>query len=351
MSMTRRDILRAAGVAATATGIGLAPGTAAQAAGEPRRVDTHHHAVPEDMRQWAISRGLLPPVGGPSWALWTEGASLQVMRDNGIAAAVVSAPVPSFAFDDPALAEEGARICNESHARLVAKYPNRFGFFAYVTAQHIDLALGQVAYALDELGAEGVILMTNAGGRYLGDPAFDPLFAELNRRHAVVFTHPGALPDTEFELPGVSNSLADFLFDTTRAALNMIANGTLDRYPDVSIILSHGGGFLPYMAARAESQGRQGEFVDPAAVRRALRRFYYDTALPTSPAAMPSLLTVAGPSQVLYGTDYAARPATDVGVITADLDRDPAVSDRALAAINHRNALRLFPRLRARLGH
>lgn len=133
--------------------------------------------------------------------------------------------------------------------------------------------------------------------------------------------------------------------DTTRAALNLIASGTLERYPDVKVILSHAGGFLPYLAGRAESQGRQGEFVHPAVFRRALRGFYYDTAMPASPYAMPTLLKAVGPSQILYGTDFAARPAREVGVITRDLDGDTALDGHTRRAVNRTNALRLFPRL------
>ncbi|MGN9908867.1 amidohydrolase family protein [Phytohabitans sp. LJ34] len=346
--LTRRHALRATGVTAVAAaGLGSAPasaagGTARSAGG---RIDTHHHAVPEVIRQWAISRGLLPAEGGPSWAYWTEDDALRLMADNQIAAAVVSAPVPSIAFADRALAEEGVRVCNEAYAALVARYPGRFGFFANVAPLHLDLALEQVRHAFDDLGADGVLVMASAGGKYVGDPAFDPLFAELHRRRAVVFIHPDGLPDTELELPGVSNSLADFLLDTTRAALNLIASGTLERYPDLKIILSHAGGFLPYLAGRAESQGRQGEFVDPAVFRRALRAFYYDTAMPASPYAMPTLLKAVGPSQILYGTDFAARPATEVGVITRDLDGDTALDRHTRRAVNRANALRLFPRL------
>ncbi|MEU8420401.1 amidohydrolase family protein [Micromonospora sp. NPDC048835] len=316
-----------------------------------RRIDTHHHALPEDMREWAIGRGLLPadPEAWPEWADWTTAGALRMMDQNHIETAILSAPVPSAAFADRALAAEGVRVVNESYAQLAAGHPKRFGFFANVAPLHLDLALEQVRYAFDSLGADGVILMTSAGGRYVGDPAFEPLFEELNRRRAVVFIHPDALPDTTFALPGVPNSLADFLFDSTRAALSLIVSGTLDRHPDLSIILSHAGGFLPYLAGRAESQGRQGEFADPATVRRALRRFYYDTAQPASPYSMPTLLKAVGRTQILYGTDFASRPDGEVGVITDDLDRDPALDRAAWSAINRDNALRLFPGLTRRI--
>ncbi|MFD4523160.1 amidohydrolase family protein [Streptomyces sp. NPDC058470] len=273
------------------------------------------------------------------------------MEANRMAVGIASAPVPSAAFQDRAVAEEGVRVCNESLAELVADHPTRFGFFANLAPAHVDLAIEQAAYALDELGADGVILMTSAGGRYLEDPAFDPLFAELNRRHAVIFTHPDRLPEGGSALPGVADWVADYMFDTTRAALNLITSGTLERYPNLSIILSHAGGFLPYLGGRAELAGRLGEGPAPAAFRKALRRFYYDTAMPTSPYATPSLLSAADPTHVLYGTDWPQMPADQVGIITTELDRDPSLDGRTRQNINRNNALRLLPRLAERLGN
>jgi 6-methylsalicylate decarboxylase len=348
--LTRRSLLAVAGVGAAAAAGGIGSGAAAGAGAAYGRVDVHHHALPDAMRRWAVEQGLLPAEGGPSWGEWTLDATLEVMEDNAIAAGIASAPVPSEAFRDRRLAEEGVRICNESLAGLVADHPSRFGFFANVATHHVELAIRQAAYALDELGADGVILMTTTGDRYLGHPDFDPLFDALNERGAVVFVHPFSLPEGAVELPGVPDFIGDFLLDTTRAALNLIVSGTLDRCPDLSVILAHAGGFLPWAAGRAASAGRQGEGPDPAALRRALRRFHYDTALPMSPYATPTLLAAADPGRVMYGSDWPARPAGEVGTITGDLDADPALEPATLRRINRDNALRLFPRLAARLG-
>jgi 6-methylsalicylate decarboxylase len=347
--LTRRGVLAGVGVGAVAAAGGLANGSAASAGTTPGRIDVHHHAVPDAMRRWAVEQGLLPEEGGPTWAQWTLEGTLRTMRVNGIAAGIASAPVPAEAFSDRAVAEEGVLTCNESLAGLVADQPDRFGFFANVATTHIELAIRQAAHALDELGADGVILMTTTGGRYLGDPYFEPLLAELNERRAVVFIHPGGLPEGGTALPGISESIGDFLLDTTRTALNLVASGTLDRYPHLSVILSHAGGFLPWAAGRAASAGRQGEGPDPAALRRALRRFHYDTALPMSPYATPSLLAAADPGRILYGSDWPARPADEVATITGDLDADPALDDRTRARVNRDNALRLFPRLADRV--
>ncbi|MEU8800423.1 amidohydrolase family protein [Spirillospora sp. NPDC048819] len=348
--LTRRRTLKltaATGMAAAAATLPVREAAASPHRPSYGRIDTHHHAVPPKMRQWAVEQGIIPPTGGPSWAQWTLPDTLATMEANGIAVGVASAPVPAEIFADRKVAESGVHVCNESLAELARDHPTRFGFFANVAMLHPDLALKQVAYALDELGADGVLLNTSAGGRYLGDPVFAPLLAELDRRGAVAFTHPFS-PEGIVEVPGVGGWLGDFLLDTTRTALSLIASGALDRYRRLSIILSHGGGFLPYMAGRAERWGREDDGPDPAKIRRALRRFFYDTALPMSPYATPTLLGAAGADRVLFGTDWPANSAREVTLNTAALDRDPNLSRRAHKAIARDNALRLLPRLAER---
>ncbi|HEX2312201.1 MAG TPA: amidohydrolase family protein [Thermomonospora sp.] len=353
--MSRRTALRAGALATAAVGVGAVANVAGNA--EPHadatrsggRIDTHHHAVPPAMRTWAVEHGLLPPQGGPRWGRWDLGKTLETMDANRIALGVASAPAPSEVFHDRSLAASGARVFNESLADLVRSHPTRFGFFAYLPLMHVDVALREAAYALDELGADGVLMMNTAGGRYLGDKRFDPLFAELNRRRAVIMTHPDALPEDPEPIPGVENWVADFMYDTTRCALNLITSGTMDRYPGVSVILSHGGGFLPYIAGRVERAGRLGEGPDPDAFRRALKRFYYDTALPLSPYASPTLLNAVGPGRVLYGTDWPQVEADEVAHARRAFDDDPNLGHRARAAINRTNALRLLPTVAARL--
>ncbi|CNG21014.1 amidohydrolase [Mycobacterium tuberculosis] len=350
--LTRRRALQLSGLTAAATAAATALPATGAAATPPRpargRIDTHHHAVPPAMRQWAIDQGILPPTGGPSWAQWTLESTLQTMHATGIAAGVASAPVPAEVFQDRATAVSGVQVCNESLAELVRDHPTRFGFFANVAMLHPDLALAQAAHALDDLGADGVLLNTSADGHYLGDPMFEPLFAELDRRRAVVFTHP-VTPKGIVEVPEVGDWLADYLLDTTRTALSLIAAGTLDRHRNVSIILSHGGGFLPYMAGRAERSHREDGGPFPADMRPTLRRFYYDTALPTSPYATPTLLSAVGADRILFGTDWPANTAREVTLNTRTLDRDPSLDGRTHRALTRTNALRLLPRLGARL--
>jgi predicted TIM-barrel fold metal-dependent hydrolase len=233
-----------------------------------------------------------------------------------------------------------ARDVNEFAAEVARAHPARFGFFATLTLPDVDGALVEAAYALDALGAAGVVLLANTHGEYLGAPAHEPLFAELNRRGAVVFVHPSTLPGPA--VPGLPPFAADFLLDTTRAAYRLVQNGVVRRHPDLKIILSHAGGFLPYashrlMATMLLEGGRA-----PADLLEDLRSFWFDTALSGSPAALPSLHAFAKPGHVVFGSDWPYAPAPAVRYFTGQLDAYDALDAAGHAAIDRENAVRLF---------
>lgn len=347
----RRRLLQAAGATTSMAGrAAMAPAQAEAAPGPAGRIDVHHHALPPAAKEWAVEAGLIPrdPARRPPWARWTLETTLATMDANGIALAISGNPINSERLGDRAQAREGIRVYNEALAGLRSDHPTRFGFFAHLPLSHVDLALAEAEHALDVLGADGVILVPHEGNKYLGDPSFEPLFEELDRRHAVIFVHPRSLPGGG--VPGIPDFLADFLLDTTRAAIQLIMAGTLDRHRNVSIILAHAGGFLPYMAGRLSMATHLGTGADPAAVRAALHRFHYDVALPVSPFATPTLLGATGETQLLYGTDWPALPAPGVAEATAALDSDPALDGRLLRLITRENALRLLPGVAKRLS-
>jgi len=306
------------------------------------RIDIHHHALSADIIELMRERGL--PTPGQQWHL---NNTLDMMDANRIEASVISNVIPCDVLGDATQAHRLVRQVNEAAAEVVHTHPNRFGFFAVLPLPHVDLALAEAAHALDELGAEGVALLPHGGHHYLGAPLFDPLFAELNQRQAVVLVHPLDLP--QGSAPGVPSVFADYLLDTTRAAINLITSGTLVRYPHVSIILSHAGGFLPYAATRIEVAAGALANVDHTTVWDSIRRFYYDLAL-SVPSALPSLLAAADPSRILYGTDWSGVPASVVEHATRALDETAVLDDPTRRAINRGNALGLLPRLARRLS-
>ncbi|CAO5149869.1 6-methylsalicylate decarboxylase [Frankia sp. AiPs1] len=347
----RRPSRRAA-VGAAAVGVFAAPGVARAATGASGaatgRIDVHHHAMTPQVRAWLVAHGQLPPVGGPLFATWSLEATLDTMDRAGIALALLSAAIPAEFTATPALAAELARLANDGHADLVRSHPNRFGLLAYIPHSTADIAVAEIRRVYDTLHPDGVLLMAHDGLTYLGDPTLAPMMAELNARDAVVLVHPYNLPAS---VPSaVPPFVADFLADTTRAAVQLIVRGELDRYPRIRWILAHGGGYLPYQAARLSLGRALGYGVDAGAVRAALRRFYVDTAGPMSPYSTPTLLATVGTEHILYGSDYNAVPADSVLAGRDALLADPALDASARRRVARDNALALFPALAPRLA-
>jgi predicted TIM-barrel fold metal-dependent hydrolase len=314
-----------------------------------RRVDVHQHLIPPRYAAWLRAHGV-HDAGGRALPEWSADGALSLMAEHEIATAILSVSTPGVRIDPSDAARDPARglarELNEFAARVAQDHPGRFGFFATLTLPDVDGALAEAAYALDSLGASGVILLANALGRYLGDPEDEPLFAELNRRGATLFVHPSTLPGPR--IPGVPPFAADFLLDTTRAAYRLVQSGIVRRYPNLRIILSHAGGFVPYASYRlvAALAGEGG--MSPGDALEDLRSFYFDTALSGSVAALPSLLAFAKPGHVLFGSDWPYAPAPVVKLFTAQLDGYAALDATGHAAIDRVSAESLFPRLAER---
>jgi predicted TIM-barrel fold metal-dependent hydrolase len=308
-----------------------------------RRIDVHQHIVPPRWAAWLRAHGV-HEAGGRELPAWSADEALAVMDAHDIARAVLSVSTPGVhplpGKRDDVEARGMAREVNEHAARVVSDHPGRFGFFATLTLPDVDGALEEARYALDVLRADGVILLANTLGEYLGAPEHEPLFAELNRRRGVVFVHPGPLPGTAVD--GMPAFAADFLLDTTRAAFRLVRNGFVRRHPAAKIILSHAGGFVPYASHRlmvgllAEGAGAPADLLDD------LRSFYFHTALSGSPAALPSLLAFAKPGHVLFGSDWPYAPAPTVSYFTGQLDAYAGLDEAGHRAIDRESAAALF---------
>jgi predicted TIM-barrel fold metal-dependent hydrolase len=305
-----------------------------------RRVDTHHHVVPPDYAAWLRRRG--EEAGGLPIPDWTPEAALALMDERGVATAILSVSTPGVHLGDDAEARALARDVNAYAAAMARAHPRRFGFFATLCLPDVRGSLRELEHAFDALGADGVVLLANSRGVYLGDKSFDPLFEELNRRQAVVFVHPSIVPGLE-PLPGVPTYVVDFLLDTTRAAIGLARSGTLERYPELKIILAHAGGIVPFAAYRMSAAASpRGNPIDGVAQ---LKRFYFDTALSGSPTALPSLLAFAQPDHVVYGSDFPYAPAPVVGAFTGMYEAF-AMSEPQRRSIDRGAAAQLFPRLK-----
>jgi predicted TIM-barrel fold metal-dependent hydrolase len=304
-----------------------------------RRVDTHHHVVPPDYAAWLRRQG--NTAGGLPIPDWSAEAALALMDARGVETAILSVSTPGVHLGNDAEARALARDVNEYAAAMARSHPARFGFFATLCLPDVRGSLCELEHAFGALGADGVVLLANHRSIYLGDKSFDPLFEELNRRKAVVFVHPSLVPGLE-PLPGVPTFVVDFLLDTTRAAILLSRSGTLDRYPDLKIILAHAGGIVPYaayrMSAAASSSGNPFDGI------ARLKRFYFDTALSASPTALPSLLAFAEPDHVLFGSDFPYAPAPVVGAFTGMYEAF-AMTESQRRSIDRGAAEQLLPRL------
>jgi aminocarboxymuconate-semialdehyde decarboxylase len=275
---------------------------------------------------------------------WSPQSAIAFMDANQIQAGVLSLTAPNVAGWKGAERRDMARRVNEYQADLVARWPGRFGLFATLPVPDIEGALTELGHALDTLRADGIILLSNYAGQYLGEPIFESLWAELDRRHALVFVHPG-MPAIE-KAQGVAAPIVDYPFDTTRAAVQLVLNGVVDRYPGARIILAHAGGFLPYASHRFAELARifRPDAATPADILASFQRFYFDTALSSGTAALPSLKAFAGSSRILFGSDFPYVPVGIAAHFTANLDAYDGLTPEEHGAIAHGNATTLFPR-------
>lgn len=299
-------------------------------------IDVHHHVIPAVYRA-AIEVATDGTVGGIPQPAWSEDAMRSRIEALGVERAVVSISAPAL---EPVAAEERAgvaRQCNDAIAALAAWHGDAVGGFAVLPMPDVAASVVEVGRALDELHLDGVALLTNYGGRYLGDRVFAPLLEELDRRAAVVHVHPNLpppMPDAHLLLPP---PVLEFTFDTTRMVAEMILSETLQKYSRMTLVLSHLGGTLPWMAWRLSMldsfPSASGGAREP--VREQLRRMYYDVALSADSATLRLATDVVGADRLLYGSDFPFAPDDFI-------DRNTANMAGELGAATRDNGARLF---------
>ena len=299
-------------------------------------VDVHHHVIPDDYRA-AIVAATDGTVGGVPLPAWTEQAMLDRIDALGVERAVVSISAPALEPVAPDARVALATTCNDAMAALAARHGSAVGAFAVLPMPVVAASVDETRRALGELGLDGVAVLTNYGGRYLGDPSFAPLLEEFERHAAVVHVHPNLPPPMATARLTLPAPVLEFTFDTTRMVAELILSETLAKYPSVSFVLAHLGGTLPWVAWRlsmlddfpSASGGRR----EP--VRDQLRRCYYDVALSAHPARLALAADVVGADRLLYGSDFPFAP-------DGFIDRNLANLDGALAHATRENAARLF---------
>ena len=283
---------------------------------------------------------------------WSPSLSLEFMARNGIGTSILSLSAPAMTIiKDKAEAASLAREVNEYAASLRDQHPLRFGFFATIPCpnEDVEASVAEVAHCLDVLKADGVMLLTSYGGKYLGHVSFRPLWDELDRRAAVVFIHPNAdIHAGALKEPWLPPPMIDFPHETTRTAVHLIISNTVRDHRHCKIILSHGGGTLPYMATRIAYQSSAAGFIPKSAedFMKEARSFYFDLALTAYSYPLNLLRQFAEKDHILYGSDFPFARETVVGQQMTFFQHNEAEVGEEDAFLTRRGAaLKLFPRL------
>jgi 6-methylsalicylate decarboxylase len=298
------------------------------------RIDTHAHVHPPAYRE-ALGDAPLPPM--------TLAGLQDAMERHEIDAAVISTGPPGAFLGSAADGRDLARRANDALAEIVRDQPRRFAAVGTLPLPDVNAALEELDRVFDELSLDGVLLLTNVGGTYLGDPAWEPLFAALDERGAYVFIHPG-LPPHPLPLPHPV-WMYEFPFETVRAVANLIYSGTLERHPRIRFQLAHLGGAAPFLAHRLASLAdREPERAAqaPAGALAYLERLYYDTGLTNNAPALAATRAVTTLDHIVFGTDWPYAALPESGDPAPDLD---VLGPAGRAAVEFANAAALVPRL------
>lgn len=316
------------------------------------RIDVHAHYLP-DVYVRALESAGLDLLDGFPRPEWSAEAHLAAMERYGIGASILSISTPCVHFLKGRPAQRLARAVNEAAGELIESNPGRFGAFASLPLPDAVACVEEIVYAFDSLKLDGVIVETNANGVYLGAAELEPVYAELDRRGAAMLIHPTSPACFQHVGMGRPAPMIEFAFDTTRAVVDLIFSGVLRRYPNIRVVVPHGGGTLALLAPRlamfAEMPFISPKPQDAAALLAELRRLHYDLAASANPVVFGALRQLVPASQILFATDW---PFTPEKAVARNVEGFAAleIDDAEREAIAFRNALRLFPKLAARIA-
>lgn len=309
-------------------------------------VDVHSHALPKSYLDALAALGVDPVAedGFPT-PEWSEEEHLAFMEQTGQEFCVLSISTPHIHRGDDAAAARLARSVNDELAAVCSRHSDRLGFSALLPVPAAEASIDEARRCLDELGALGVKLPSNGNGVYLGDPSLDPLMEFLDGRSAVVTVHPSrpsAVPQNTFTAGPAP--LFEYVADTTRAVLNLMAHGVIDRYPRIRWVIPHAGSFLPEVAHRLAGISHvlvPAGLMERVDVMGNLRGLWWDLAGDALPVMLPVLLEVCDPTHLLYGSDYPYTPAPAIA-----RNKQALCECRELAPVlddaMHSNAARLY---------
>ena len=304
---------------------------------------------------------------------YTVAKDLEAMELAGVQTAFLSCSTPGVWLGDDFRIERDMAIAlsrdmNEYAARMISDHKGRFGSFATLPLPDVDASLKEIEYAFDTLHCDGVGLLTSYGDIWLGDPRLAPVFEELNRRNAIVYTHPTDAACCH-NLANANPVTLEWLVDTARSLMSVISEGgagmggggngggrggrggaapqsPATRFSNCKFIWSHAGGALIGVASRVVGGISAAQLAAPAPVNSHLyhvRRFFYDTAGSTNPVLMQGIARLAGASQIVFGSDYPFGGQAGIKGI-ADGLRTCGFTQDELRGIDRENAARILPK-------
>ncbi len=310
-----------------------------------RAIDVHAHYLPEAYRVALLAGGHGQPDGFPQIPDWSAEQHLAAMDRLGIETSLLSISSPGVHLGDDAATRDRAREVNEAGRRAVVDHPGRFGLFASLPLPDVDAAIAEIAYCCEHLDVAGFTVLTNIGGTYLGDRAFEPVFDELDRRGTRLFIHPtspACWEQTSFDRP---RPMVEFFFDTTRAVVDLVLNGTVALHPGMEFLVPHAGATLPMVADRVSAFSLL-LGVDPSVdVLRDLGRLHFDLAGFPIPRQLDALLTLTTLGHLHYGSDYPFTPEV-VAAMAGERLAEAGDPPGSLSGVLRANTERLFPTLR-----
>ncbi|KAL2653463.1 hypothetical protein R1flu_021591 [Riccia fluitans] len=311
-----------------------------------KRIDTHCHYIPgfhrQVLREKNVSSGGFPLPG------WNVSSYLAFMDLLNISISVISVSTPGAVVKGLSIdqARALARELKEYGYNLTKQYPKRFKFFATFTLPDVEGSVSETVYALDTLGAAGIIALASTSGELLGNPLYEALYAELDKRHAIVFVHPGQSPSSPeavecnyFKQHGASTIHCGFL---TRHNTSSCVFGLQKRDPEVSEYQVHfgTGGFLPFATTRIIGALQLLTGWPESFILSQLQAFYVDTALSANRYTLPSTLALLNTTQLTFGSDFPYAQSKAISQNTLNLDQyiQDNLKKGALEQVRFKNA-------------
>jgi predicted TIM-barrel fold metal-dependent hydrolase len=302
-------------------------------------IDMHCHPLPEKYFRYITETGKILQDKCPFYE-WNEDLTLDFMDRAEIERAVLWISSPSVHSGNDADARRIIRELNEEMTDLQKRKPDRITYFALLPLPDVTGAVEEVRYAADVLGAKGFTLNSNFDGLYMGNPAMDPVLAEMDARGSVVTLHPtrpSAIP--EGVLDAMPIPMLEFMFDSTRMLVNMMQEKTLSKFPNIRFVVPHCGGTLPWLIDRLVQTARKSGVYDGY---EQLRKFHFDIAGGSLPRQLPLLLSLVGDDRILYGSDWGFKNVEECLGKLKDIDEFEGLTSTQREKIYHENAERLL---------